>query len=358
MKANIRITKGIARRITITFPYNPVHVAKIKAIEGSCWHPEEKQWTVPYSEEMVRTVLSIFEGDEIELDPALQTFLERIKKKDWLEELRWELIRRKYSQRTIKLYLYYNWELLKRAGKPPQEITNSDVKDYLLYLADEKEASASTLHGAINALKFYYSIVLKKRFFYEIERPRKDKKLPVILSREEVSKVLSAPSNLKHRAILMLTYSAGLRVSEVAKLKVGDIDSGRRLIRVKGGKGRKDRYTILSEVTLKTLEEYTQEQKPEGWLFPGQREGRYITTRTVEKVFENACRKAGIKKEVSVHSLRHSFATHLLEEGVDIRYIQEILGHKSSKTTEIYTHVALKDIKRIKSPLGTLMGEK
>ncbi len=152
----------------------------------------------------------------------------------------------------------------------------------------------------------------------------------------------------------MLIYSAGLRVSEVVKLKPEDIDTGRKLIHVKDAKGRKDRYTMLSDVALETTRSYLKEYGQSKWLFPSHDKGKHITTRAVEKIFTNACKKANIKKNVTVHSLRHSFATHLLESGTDLRYIQELLGHKSSKTTEIYTHVSNKDIGRIKSPLDSL----
>ena len=166
-------------------------------------------------------------------------------------------------------------------------------------------------------------------------------------------KILQSLSNIKHKAILTLVYSAGLRVGEVVKLKPEDIDSDRRLI------GRKDRYTLLSDIALRILREYYKEYKPSKWLFEGARKGRHISTRTVQAIFRQACEKAGIKKEVSLHSLRHSFATHLLENGVDLRYIQEILGHKSSKTTEIYTHVSKASIASIKSPLDIVFkGEK
>jgi site-specific recombinase XerD len=224
----------------------------------------------------------------------------------------------------------------------------------LLYLAEEKQSATSTLNQAINALKFYYGTMLKKKFLYEIKRPRKDKKLPVVLSKEEVAKILSSVDNIKHKAILMLIYSAGLRVGEVVKLKIEDIDSKRMLIHIKGSKGRKDRYTMLSETALDILRRYWREYKPEKWLFEGARAGRYLSTRTVEKILEHACEKANIRKDVSVHTLRHSFATHLLEGGTDLRYIQELLGHKDSKTTEIYTHVSTKSIGKIKSPLDSL----
>ncbi|HIC90998.1 MAG TPA: recombinase XerC [Syntrophaceae bacterium] len=169
--------------------------------------------------------------------------------------------------------------------------------------------------------------------------------------------MLSAPSNIKHKAILMLIYSAGLRVGEVVKLMIEDIDRERKLIRIKEAKGRKDRYTLLSDSILQVLRSYFKEYRPQKWLFPGAKQGRHISTRTVQAIFEQAKTKAGIKKDVSVHSLRHSLATHLLESGVDLRYIQELLGHKSSKTTEVYTHVSRKSLGLIKSPLDTLLGE-
>jgi len=170
-----------------------------------------------------------------------------------------------------------------------------------------------------------------------------------------VLRIFEAISNLKHRALLMMVYSAGLRVGEVVRLQVEDVDSERRLLHVGQGKGRKDRYVMLSEVALETLRDYWRAYRPRKWLFPGQREGRHLHERTVEKILKQACRKAGIRKDVSVHTLRHSFATHLLEAGIDLRYIQEMLGHKSSKTTEIYTHVSKRNIATIHSPLDGIM---
>ena len=331
--------------IKISCPYNPNHIAKIKAIKGYRWHPEGKYWTVPYSE--LEKLLSVFDGENIIIDPDI-----------CLEGLKKELIVRKYSQRTIKLYIYHNREFLKFSKKNPHEMSNTDVRDYLYYLANDKGVSTSTLNTAINALKFYYGVVLKRNFVYEIKRPKKDKKLPVVLTQEEVFQILSAVKNIKHRAILMLIYSAGLRVSEVVKLKPEDIDAERKMIHVKGAKGRKDRYTILSDVALDTLNEYIRRYKPQRWLFPGVNPARHLTTRSVQTIFEQACEKAKITKDVSVHSLRHSFATHLLEGGVDLRYTQELLGHKSSKTTEIYTHVSNRDLSQIKSPLDRLFENK
>ena len=328
-------------RIKIAFPYNPDYITKIKSIEGYQWHPEKKYWSLPYSE--LKGLLALFDEEKLNIDPSV-----------WLDELKKELVARKYSSRTIKAYLHYNEDFLTFSRKDPHKVENDDVKDYLFHLAEEKEASTSTLNTAINALKFYYGEVIKKRFVYEIKRPKKDKKLPVVLSQEEVSRIISSVSNIKHKSILMLIYSAGLRVSEVVKLKPEDIDTERKLIHVKEAKGRKDRYTILSDTAMETLNEYLKEYTPQRGLFPGAKPGKHINTRTVEKIFTAACKKAEIRKEVSVHSLRHSFATHLLESGTDLRYIQQLLGHKSSKTTEIYTHVSNKDLSRIQSPLDSL----
>lgn len=297
---------------------------------------------MPYTE--LEKLLSLFDGEKLDVDPVV-----------WLVELEKELTGRRYSPKTIKAYLHYNEDFLKFSGKNPHEVENSDVKDYLFHLVEEKEISTSTLNTAINALKFYYGEVLKRRFAYEIKRPKKDRKLPVVLSQEEVSRILSSVNNIKHKLILMLMYSAGLRVSEVVNLKPEDIDAERKLIHIKGAKGRKDRYTMLSEVVMEALELYLKAYQPEKWLFPGQKSSSHITTRTVQRVFEDAIEKAGIEKDVSVHSLRHSFATHLLESGTDLRYIQELLGHKSSKTTEIYTHVSKKDLSKIKSPLDSIL---
>jgi len=348
----------------VAFRYDPEFVEKIKTIPGHRWHPEEKHWSFPNSDGTLGKILEVFEGEDIHIDPALQGTVPDLRTKrsgvvesglsPTLENLRRELLSRKYSYRTVKGYLYYNRDFLSFIRKEPSGINDSDIKDYLLHLAEERQSATSTLNQAINALKFYYGTMLKKKFVYEVKRPRKDKKLPVVLSKEEVAKILSSVDNLKHKAILMLVYSAGLRVGEVVKLKPEDIDSKRMLIRIKGAKGRKDRYTLLSEMALEILRKYWRDYKPDKWLFEGARKERYISTRTVQHILEHACRQAGIRKDISVHTLRHSFATHLLEGGTDLRYIQELLGHAHSKTTEIYTHVSTKSLSKIQSPLDSL----
>ena len=191
------------------------------------------------------------------------------------------------------------------------------------------------------------------RKYYNIDRPFKPKKLPVVLSEEEVKRIIQSIDNLKHRCMILLIYSGGLRISELINLKISDIDSKRIMIHIKGAKGKKDRMTLLSEKVLLQLRVYFKEYKPKEYLFEGQAGGIYAA-RSIQTLFVHACRKAKIIKEATVHTLRHSFATHLLESGTDLRYIQVLLGHESSKTTEIYTHITTKGMDQIKSPLDRL----
>jgi len=311
-------------------------------ISGRSWNPQGKYWEVPYSEDLTSKLQSLF-GENLVIDPYF-----------FLMPLQKELSIRKYSRRTIKSYMRYNRDFLLFSGKEPKNVNNEDIKKYLYYMVEKKKVSTSTLNIIINALKFYYGEVLKKNFIYEVKRPKKDKKLPVVLSKEEIAKILSSADNIKHKALLMLAYSAGLRFGEVIKLKPEDIDANRKLIFIRGSKGRKDRYTLLSNTALETLREYWKRYRPQKWLFEGAKEGVHLSTRTADKIFRNACKKAGINKKVSFHSLRHSFATHLLESGSDLKYIKELLGHAYSKTTEIYTHVSRKNLGKIISPMDII----
>jgi site-specific recombinase XerD len=240
-----------------------------------------------------------------------------------------------------------------------EDLSNDDVRDYLLYQIEERRMSAGTISQIINSLRFLYTEVYERPFLVGvIERPKRGQKLPVVLSVEEVKAILEGLGNLKHRVMLMLVYSAGLRVGEVVSLKPEDIDSERKMIHVRSGKGKKDRYTILSDVVLDVLREYWKAYKPRTWVFEGKIPGVPYSVRSAERVFEVAVRKAGIHKNVSIHSLRHSFATHLLEQGTDIRFIQELLGHSSVRTTEIYTHVSRKQIATMRSPIEQIIQPK
>ena len=257
---------------------------------------------------------------------------------------------RGYSPRTKKSYLAYNQDLLRFSDKNPEQISQVDIKKYLDYLVSEKNLSTSTLNCAVNALRFYYGEILGKEFVYQINRAKKDKKLPVVLSKEEIKRLIEATKNPKHNLMLSVTYSAGLRVSETVSLKISDIDFDRKVINIKGAKGKKDRTSLLSEKVSCKIKDYLSVYQPAMWLFEGQDSRTHIHTRSLQHIFENAMNITGIKKNASIHSLRHSFATHLLEAGTDLRIIQELLGHASSKTTEIYTHVSTKIISNIRNP--------
>ena len=227
----------------------------------------------------------------------------------------------------------------------------AEINNYILNLVELKNISMSQQNQRINAIKFYYEKVLgREKEYYELYRPNKEHKLPKVLSKNEVKNILNSCNNIKHKCILMLIYSAGLRRSELLNLEVSDIDSGRMVIAIRGAKGKKDRISLLSENIPELLREYYIKYKPKKYLFEGQSGSKYSPT-SVANILRKSAIKSGIKKNVTPHMLRHSFATHLLEQGTDLRYIQELLGHNSSKTTEIYTHVSKRAIDKIKNPI-------
>lgn len=260
---------------------------------------------------------------------------------------------RKYANNTVKTYVtsfekFINYYI----SKDLVSINESDVRKYILKLVQENK-STSYINSAINSIKFYYESVLgMPNRFYEIERPRKEKKLPKILSKEDVLSIIANTNNLKHKCIVSLLYSSGIRRNELVNLKITDIDSKRMLIRIEAAKGDKDRYTLLSHSLLEDLRKYYKQYKPEKYIVEGMY-GKQYSGQSIGKIVLNAAEKAGIKIPVTPHMLRHSFATHLLEAGVDLRQIQVLLGHSSSKTTEIYTHVATTTFKKIKNPLDS-----
>lgn len=274
--------------------------------------------------------------------------------KDPLYRLAQEMRIRNFSRKTIHAYIYYNKELLRFANKDVKEINKQDIRDYIDYLFNTGKSS-STVNLLINALKFYYEGVLGRRFFISkegINRPKSEKKLPVVLAKEEVVMMINALDNIKHKLIIQILFGSGLRISELENLKINDIDFFRRIITIKQGKGAKDRITIISEQTLRNLEKYLVEYQPLVYLFESHVPGAKLNIRSLQKVVETAAQKAKISKDVSAHSLRHSFATSLLEAGTDIRYIQELLGHARLETTQIYTKVAVNRLETINSPLG------
>lgn len=261
----------------------------------------------------------------------------------------------RYSPRSITVYLGAVKQLFQHfPGKHPNDIRTEDIEAFQHHLATVRKVSNSTLNQAVNAIRYYYmNVVGDARRVTFIERPRKERKLPTVLSEEEVAALLRSVDNLKHRCILMLIYSAGLRLSELIGLERRDLLVDRGQLIVRGGKGNKDRITLLSRKAMTTVESYLSRYKPKQHLFEGPDGGPY-SPRSVQVIFHRAREKAGIPKPATVHTLRHSFATHLLEKGTDLRYIQALLGHSSSKTTEIYTHVSTKALGKIRSPLDDL----
>jgi integrase/recombinase XerD len=259
-----------------------------------------------------------------------------------------------YSEKTTKTYVLCISLLSRYYNLSPDLISIDQVRDYIQYCLVERKLSKAWLNQTISALKILYIQVLKREWnIIDIPRPRRERRLPVVFSREEVERILKSPRNVKHRAFLMLTYSSGLRISEVCNLKISDIDSSRMLIRVIQAKGHKDRYTVLSPIVLKSLRIYWELYKPKIWLFEGHDHSK-IAISTARAIFQKALSKSGVTKKVGIHTLRHSFATHLLEQGVSLPIIQQLLGHKSLRTTSGYLHVQQYSINAVRSPLDTL----
>jgi len=271
---------------------------------------------------------------------------------DPILKLKQEMKLRNFSQKTIESYLHYITDFLRFARKNPKTVNTEDIRKYLEKMADEKK-TGSTLNIAYNALKFYFEKILRRKFFANIPRAKKENKLPVALSKEEIKLFLSYVNNMKYKLIFGIMYSSGLRISEATQLKVGDLDFSNAILWVRHGKGAKDRQTILPKTIIPAMKKYVSEKLADGFVFESSRGGR-LTERSIQKMFYQALRKSGIKKKATCHSLRHSFAIHLLEQGADIRYIQELLGHKRLETTQVYTKVTSQNLKNIKSPLGDL----
>lgn len=343
---SIIIRKFNTQEICVKFDYSAERVKKLKQIPGYRWDKQNNYWVFPYSNDVIEKLKTIFSDKDIDYCDNDRSSI--------LNSIETELKLKGYSSNTLKSYLGHIKNLILHfEGENLSGLSSEDLRLYFVNLKDKN--SSSNTNQAISAIKFLYSKVFRcEKQISFLSRPKREKKLPKVLSIEEVSELLSSLKNLKHKTILSLVYSAGLRVSEVVRLRVEDIDCERMLIHISQAKGGKDRYTILSKVVLEQLREYFKRYRPIGWIFPGEDDNKCITERSVQKIFEKARMEAGIKKDVSVHSLRHSFATHLLEGGTDLRYIQELLGHQSSKTTEIYTHVSKKELGRIKSPLDNL----
>jgi len=272
-----------------------------------------------------------------------------------LETMKVDLELKGYSLNTVEAYLRYFKQFLEFYQKPIEQLHTDEIRNYLYYLIVIKKCSHSYVNVNHSALKFLYKNTLNQQWNVDkIPRMKKEKKLPVILSKAEVRNIFKVTSNLKHKAILTTIYSAGLRISEVRNLTITDIDSKNMQIRVQQAKGKKDRYTLLSQNNLSLLRDYWKEYRPDYWLFPGVPPTKAISARTIQGFFKNYLNKTKITKKATVHTLRHCFATHLLEAGVDIFHIQKLLGHASPKTTARYIHLTHKDIIDLKSPFDMI----
>lgn len=277
-----------------------------------------------------------------------------------LEQFVRQLQLKAYSPSTITTYRNEFMQLLKLLNnRPVNELTTEDLKRYMTHVLVKERISENTAHSRLNALKFYFEQVLgREKFFWEIPRPKKVQKLPKVISEEKILEGLLEIENLKHKTLLLLAYSAGMRVSEVVSLRVSDINSDRMQISINHAKGKKDRVVTLSQGILPILREYYVTYKPKGWLFEGLDRHEHYSARSAQQVFKDAYKKLGLPPQCSFHSLRHSYATHLLESGTDISFIQKLLGHNDIKTTLRYTQISKKEIGQIESPLDRVLRKK
>lgn len=270
-----------------------------------------------------------------------------------LKKLSTDLKLRGFSQQTLKMYLFYNQKFLEYTKKQPEDLTEDDIKDYLAFKYSDDSLSNASIALIKAAIKFLFTETLGKKFA-DIKTPKKSNKLPVVLNKNEILSLIQKTENMKHKLIIELLYSSGLRLSECVNLKYSNIDLNEGIGWVRSGKGSKDRIFIISEIFKKDLLHYIENTKSntKGYIFLVN--GKKMSTRGIQYVIKTAANRAGIEKDVHVHTLRHSFATHLLENGVDIRKIQKLLGHSNLQTTQIYTQVSSEEIKKIKSPLDML----
>jgi integrase/recombinase XerD len=337
------ITHKGEKRIAVYFENSKDLIERIKKLEGSRWSQNLRVWHLPNNvENQLKFGITI-------IQPSQEGFEQIEKFKKWLQSKR-------YSPNTIKTYTEALRSFLAFFNqKNSKEITNDDLVTYNNEFILKNKLSSSYQNQVVNAIKLYFRTIQEKNIDIEkVHRPRREKTLPNVLSKEEVKAILEAHSNVKHKAMLTMIYSCGLRRSELLHLKPADIDSKRNIVFIRQSKGKKDRITPLSSKVLEILREYYMVYKPKNYLFEGQEPGTLYSEQSLQSVLKQALQKSKIKKPVTLHWLRHSYATHLLESGTDLRYIQELLGHSSSKTTELYTHVSTKNIQQIKSPFDDL----
>lgn len=392
-KLQVRVEKLFHREqhcLALFFPNDLELKSRVRKIAGATWSQTNKCWYVANRKDLLGEILAAFKDaawvnltaltknkvQKIDSPKEVQAPVSKpaiaqkeIKKavvakesEESLQLLRMmeqKLNLRGYSKNTCKTYLQQFKEFLRfYSGSPIPDLTEIEIRNYIIYLVEQRKVSKSIQNQAINAIKFFYEkMMMQDRKVYYLERPMREKKLPQVLSQEELMLIFEAAGNVKHRAMLMLIYAAGLRRSELLALRVGDVDLNRNAVFIRGGKGRKDRQSIMAQSLVPLLREYMEKYLPKFWLFEGQSGERYSES-SLQHILKQAATKAGIKKQVRLHMLRHSFATHLLESGTSTRYIQVLLGHESPVTTEIYAQVTRFGLDKILSPLDQIAASK
>jgi len=377
-RVKVVLTKGYHRDndvIFISFPWNQVIKDVIKGFEGAKWSQSHKSWYINAQDFSLQDIFMALKDiawlDYSALREVNPEFVPE-KKQKVLESFslpslneenskllndfqRWMEFKR-YSKNTIKTYR--EMVRLYAAITQPRKLneqTNEDVVNFIYDYILSRDYSSTFQNQMVSALKLFFGEIVKSKIEVEqIERPRRVHKLPNVLSKEEIKAILNITKNIKHRSLLSLIYACGLRRSELINLQPVDIDTQRNFLIIRNGKGRKDRVVPISDKTIGMINEYIKAYKPQVWLFEGRKPGAQYSEQSMASILHRAVEKAGIHKPVTLHWLRHSYATHLLESGTDLRYIQELLGHKSSRTTEIYTHVSHQSLGKIKSPFDDL----
>ncbi len=362
-KNKLQIIRHARERIMLRFMYNQELIALIKTFPRYFYDIKSKRWTLPHAEGILELLAGFCKNHDWKLEYKDEWTDQKVVSRNtdgdykvivcplsFIEKLKIQ----RYSDSAVRNYCSALKEFIYfYKGHSIEDLLQSDIEKFLLYLTEERKVSVSYHNISISAIKFYYEKVLGKEVTYKILRPRREKLLPEVLSEEEIQCLMNSAGNLKHKCILMTIYSGGMRLSEVVGLQISDIDSKRMRIFIQGGKGRKDRYTLLSKNLLLMLKAYYKAEKPKKWLFEGALGGQY-SVQSVQQVMSEAVIKAGIKKHATVHTLRHSFATHMLENGTDLRYIQHLMGHNSIKTTQIYTHITTRGFGQLTSPFDRI----
>lgn len=374
IKKSIILQPGIHRKrsvIFILFKKDYDLIREIKKIEGVLWSTSVSKWYIPVDQFKLSIFFKILKGiafidySQIARQGAgrqkpgvlkVLTVPLPVEIKTGLREMERHMVSKRYSESAKKNYLEYTRRfLLFTYPKSFSQISNEDMIRYVNEYIIPRRLSYTFQNLTINGVKIFFREVVHSPIDVDtFERPLAEHRLPNVLSKQEIKAILDAHVNLKHRTMLSLIYACGLRRSELLNLKPLDVDSNRGLLMIRQSKGKKDRLVPLSEKVIEMLRGYYKAYRPRVWLFEGQVEGERYSEKSLQNVLKQAVEKAKIPKPVSLHWLRHSYATHLLESGTDLRYIQELLGHKSSKTTEIYTHVSMKNIQNIKSPFDDL----